>query len=1135
VFLNLIVTGCATTIALDENFKPKPIPKIDYSAFQRDARPEIVANLASMGYQCIAYSPDGRLIATAEVGLIQLWNPDGKLLKNFQVQNSTINIAFSPDGQRIVSAGLGGLSLTRIDGSPVWEYKEKDTQTVAYSPDGGLIASAGWDKTVKLWRPDGTPLGTLAGHKSRVQSVAISPDGGIIASGSDDKTIKLWNAKGQLLKTLRGHTGAVTMVKFRPDGKLLASCSDDKTVRLWSITGRLLKTLRDNDRGVGAIDFSSDGEIMASAGLGGITLRNNAGKLIRKTDDSARWIEFHPGGKQICTLGYDALYLRDLELQKLVRWDVSDAESIRSVAFSPNGTVMASGLLGGQIKLWGTDGTRYSTVDIGHTPSCIAFRRDGALVAVGPSKDMSKNKYAITIVDAKGRLLAASENLPGGIGDIAMLPDRNLVVTGSSDKTVKLWRLDGSLQQSLTGHADAVTAVAINPEASLIASGSADRTLRLWNSNGKLIQTLRGHTDLILSVAVSPEGRLVASGSTDNTIRLWSVSGRMLKKIDLGVPVRKIVFAPNGKYLAAGLDDNTIMLLSPVGRVIKTLKGHHSFIYNFSFSPDAKFLISGSLDTTTRIWDIHQGGHVAIISTGREWIMYTHDGYFAASRNGGSFVTVVKGLKAFAVDQFALTRNRPDIILGRLGSKNVELSGHYYRLYKKRLQRAGVNERRPGEDFHIPEAKILKTRRDGKFVEVDFKLSDSKYNLKQFNIYVNDVPILGAYGQQISGRLVQKSHRIELTRGVNKIEIVAVNAAGTESHRAITTAVYDKDVTPDVYYIGFGVSKYRDRDLDLGYADKDARDLANLFGKINGEFVSFLWTGISDDEQSAIETEKLEKLIYSTARDENVMKYYSRKEKREIMAESEGLNLVPTRVYVKTYLNDAVTVENIKRAKAFLRDAKVDDVFVLFIAGHGVHDTDRDRTYYYLTHDTDLKNLPKTAANFELIEDLLHDIAPRRKLFLMDTCESGVIDDDLEKQYLAVAGSQGIKVRTTRAIRVKLEINKPSKRKNGFFPADRNRFIYNDLSRRSGAIVFSSSRGNEFSYESQKIGNGFFTEAIIRALTDKSADRDGDDLVNVDELRDFVSEMVAEQTGGNQHPVVDRDNIYQKFGFPFLK
>jgi WD40 repeat protein len=290
VFLNLLVAGCAATLALDDNFKPKPIPKIDYSAFQSEAKPEMVVNLGNTIYQGFAFSPDGRLIATADFGNIQLWNSDGKLLKNFHVPNSTINIGFSLDGQRIVSAGLGGLSLTRIDGSPVWEKREKGTQTVSYSPDGGLIASAGWDKTVKLWRTDGSLLMTLVGHMSRVRSVAISPDGGIIASGSDDKTIKLWNSNGQLLKTLRGHSDAIQMVVFRPDGKILASCSEDNTVKLWSITGRLLKTLKGHTRGVNCIAFSPGGEILASGGLGGIFLWNSAGKLIRKTDDSASWI-----------------------------------------------------------------------------------------------------------------------------------------------------------------------------------------------------------------------------------------------------------------------------------------------------------------------------------------------------------------------------------------------------------------------------------------------------------------------------------------------------------------------------------------------------------------------------------------------------------------------------------------------------------------------------------------------------------------------------------------------------------------------------------------------------------------------------------------------------------------------------
>ena len=236
------------------------------------------------------------------------------------------------------------------------------------------------------------------------------------------------------------------------------------------------------------------------------------------------------------------------------------------------------------------------------------------------------------------------------------------------------------------------------------------------------------------------------------------------------------------------------------------------------------------------------------------------------------------------------------------------------------------------------------------------------------------------------------------------------------------------------------------------------------------------------------------------------------------------------KVYTKLYLNENVTVANIKAAKDFLKNAKADDTFVLFIAGHGVHDRDKEATYYYLTHDADKNNLAGTCANFELVEDLLQGIAPRNKLFLMDTCESGEIDDEVQNKYFASAGSRGLAARTTRAITiVGKDPAKPEKRAYLF---QKDRYIYNDLARRSGAIVFSSCRGGEFSYESDKIGNGYFTKAIIGALKGEAA-KDG--VVSVEALRTYVEGRVAKDTQDLQHPTVDRDNLYQKFVFPAVK
>ena len=222
---------------------------------------------------------------------------------------------------------------------------------------------------------------------------------------------------------------------------------------------------------------------------------------------------------------------------------------------------------------------------------------------------------------------------------------------------------------------------------------------------------------------------------------------------------------------------------------------------------------------------------------------------------------------------------------------------------------------------------------------------------------------------------------------------------------------------------------------------------------------------------------------------------------------------------------------------------------VLFIAGHGIYDFGSEAVYYYLTYDVDIKNLSKTAANFELIENLLQGVAPRKKLFLIDTCESGEMDDQLQQEYFTMAGNRGIRPRTSRSI--KEELNRLKNADNamdrGLKLAEKNknrgvrrylyekdRYIYNDLLRRSGAIIFSSSKGGEFSYESSKIKNGFFTESIINALTSKTADKNNDKIVSTEELRDYVIKDVSRRTWEKQHPTVDRDNIYQKFGFPAL-
>lgn len=189
----------------------------------------------------------------------------------------------------------------------------------------------------------------------------------------------------------------------------------------------------------------------------------------------------------------------------------------------------------------------------------------------------------------------------------------------------------------------------------------------------------------------------------------------------------------------------------------------------------------------------------------------------------------------------------------------------------------------------------------------------------------------------------------------------------------------------------------------------------------------------------------------------------------------------------------------------------------------------REATWYYATWDLDIERLAATAASFDQLESLLRDIEPRRKLMLLDACESGEMDAAARADIAARMRQAGLDARTSPAI---AEARRDQPRR--VFVYDRDRYIYNDLSRRAGAIIFSASHAGEMSFESPRIENGFFTQQIIDALGAPEADTDHDGMIAMDELQAYVSLNVALQTAGLQRPTIDRDNISQRLAFPLL-
>jgi WD40 repeat protein len=188
----------------------------------------------------------------------------------------------------------------------------------------------------------------------------------------------------------------------------------------------------------------------------------------------------------------------------------------------------------------------------------------------------------------------------GDIASVAFSPDGQTLVSGSFDKTIKLWNLKtGKLSRTLTGHSDFVHAVAISPDGQTIVSGgggmevNTDKTIRLWNlKTGKLLRTLAGHSQGVSSLVIAPDGQTLVSASYDKTIKLWNLkTGKLLYTLTGHSSwVRSVAISPDGQTIvssggsAENNTDNTIKLWNlKTGKLLHTLSGHSRGVIPIGF------------------------------------------------------------------------------------------------------------------------------------------------------------------------------------------------------------------------------------------------------------------------------------------------------------------------------------------------------------------------------------------------------------------------------------------------------------------------------------------------------------------------------------------------------------------------
>ncbi|MBW4633649.1 MAG: WD40 repeat domain-containing protein [Iphinoe sp. HA4291-MV1] len=208
------------------------------------------------------------------------------------------------------------------------------------------------------------------------------------------------------------------------------------------------------------------------------------------------------------------------------------------------------------------------------------------------------------------------------VTSVAICPDRQTLVSGCADKTIKVWNLStGKVIRTLTGNIGEVSSVAISPDGNFLVVGGCEHprnNVKVWHlATGKLLHTLLGHQKPVNSVAISPDGQILASGS--NKIKIWNLHkgdapsgsrplGDRICTLWHSSTVYAAAINPDGTILASGSSDHKIRLWNPItGEPLRTLSGHSGEVKAIAISPNGEFLISGSADKTIKIWHLDTG------------------------------------------------------------------------------------------------------------------------------------------------------------------------------------------------------------------------------------------------------------------------------------------------------------------------------------------------------------------------------------------------------------------------------------------------------------------------------------------------------------------------------------------------
>lgn len=464
---------------------------------------------------------------------------------------------------------------------------------------------------------------------------------------------------------------------------------------------------------------------------------------------------------------------------------------------------------------------------------------------------------------------------------------------------------------------------------------------------------------------------------------------------------------------------------------------------------------------------------IMLAANEKDYMIISPENYYKTSITNTEGIAFRYKNELYRFDQFDLRFNRPDIVLQNLDIVSETQLVMYKDAWLKRIKRLGFDEASvTTASIHSPEISIqgkdeLPFSTSAQNIKFTIHVTDSLFDLKRVNVYVNNIPIYGKTGYDLGSagkHVFEKEIIIDLEEGKNKIAVSVMNVKGVESVREsfVTQCTYAY-AKPNLYLLAVGVSKYSDSTMNLTYSDKDVNDISEAF--------------ITNNKTN--------------------QRYGN--------------------IYTKVITNQNATLAGIDEAAAFLKNSTVNDQIILFFSGHGLIDQNMD--YYLATTNVDFLNPSAKGLLYTHFQDYFDGLACRKRLLLIDACHSGEFDKtDYVAQPMAMTdpgqtiNEKDFKFRGKKVIGI-ANTN------------DLMKELFTDLRKETGATVIASSSGTEFSVESTTWKNGAFTYSLKEGLTNMKADGNHNKEITLSETRDYVIQKVKELTAGKQNPTTRQENI----------